>query len=72
MFKQLLSLVADTESAVPDGLKEKLQPLLTVEPTRYQLSSLGFVQRVWAPIFSAATPDFDSVSIHLRRTQRGV
>lgn len=54
MFKQLLSLVADTESSVPEGLKEKLQPLVSVEPTRYQLSSLGFVQRVRPPVFSAA------------------
>lgn len=46
MFKDILSLLSDTESDVPEGLKESLMPLLTVEPTRYQLSSLGFVQRV--------------------------
>lgn len=50
--------MSDTESAVPEGLEESLKPLLSVKPTRYQLSSLGFVQRVlptrFAPIYVVA------------------
>jgi hypothetical protein len=49
-FNLLLKQISDTQQIIPDGLADRCSAVLTVEPKKYQLASIGFIEQVCSHI----------------------